>query len=76
MNDRTIVYDQLVKLKNNHLNAASNFNHWFHKHNSKIMCNDVITKNKLGFCSLKNSMYFVDIQNSTYRIIYNGHHGM
>lgn len=53
MNDRTIVYDQLVKLKNNHLNAASNFNHWFHKHNAKIMCNDVITKNKLGFCSLK-----------------------
>lgn len=50
MNDRTIVYDQLVKLKNNHLNAASNFNHWFHKHNAKIMCNEVVTKNKLGFC--------------------------
>lgn len=53
MNDRTIVYDQLVKLKNNHLNAASNFNQWFHKHNAKIMCNNVITKNKLGFCFQK-----------------------
>ena len=53
MNDRTIVYDQLVKLKNNHLNAASNFNKWFHKHNAKIMCNNVITKNKLGFCFQK-----------------------
>jgi hypothetical protein len=51
IHDRTIVYDQLISLKNNNLNAASNFNAWFHKHNTKHMCNNIIIKNKLGFCN-------------------------
>jgi len=51
IHDRTIIYDQLTTLKNNNLNAASNFNTWFHKHNTRHMCNNIIIKNKLGFCN-------------------------
>ncbi len=54
MNDRTLIYDQLINLKNNNLNAASNFKYWFNKHNAHKMCSDIIVKNKLGVCLMKH----------------------